>query len=162
MIRRPPRSTPKPSSAASDVYKRQLLTSTAKISLGLVMNTHRRCCNRTPIADLKRALHLSSNTWLLHKSIVFDKLGGLKPCRGVLRGRQRDSSTRLGFIQSKRSTADVKNLWVVEAHSTSISKTTIPDKIKFSGCTLVIMFRENIHHLSGGRANKTPSMMNLV
>ena len=25
MIRRPPRSTPKPSSAASDVYKRQLL-----------------------------------------------------------------------------------------------------------------------------------------
>ena len=30
MIRRPPRSTPKPSSAASDVYKRQLLSSFAR------------------------------------------------------------------------------------------------------------------------------------
>ena len=31
MIRRPPRSTPKPSSAASDVYKRQVETIIAKI-----------------------------------------------------------------------------------------------------------------------------------
>ena len=33
MIRRPPRSTPKPSSAASDVYKRQLLDKINKVSV---------------------------------------------------------------------------------------------------------------------------------
>nr|CUV43086.1 protein of unknown function [Ralstonia solanacearum] len=36
MIRRPPRSTPKPSSAASDVYKRQVLT-TGRPLLGLTI-----------------------------------------------------------------------------------------------------------------------------
>ena len=35
MIRRPPRSTPKPSSAASDVYKRQVLCRVAGIADGV-------------------------------------------------------------------------------------------------------------------------------
>ena len=74
MIRRPPRSTPKPSSAASDVYKRQVLSKVKK-------NLGNHYCEMTKFDDkiIIRCLaddnyDLKKTLNIIMKNVINDKL----------------------------------------------------------------------------------------
>jgi len=58
MIRRPPRSTPKPSSAASDVYKRQKYRDAMSYSKIRSLKLRTLSWSENDIADLYRYLNL--------------------------------------------------------------------------------------------------------